>query len=235
MIQNHLENPFANSRVGDGNYDKICFAHLERLKKDNDAGQWSDMIAATEPLLGNFRASVFAEKKEKSISEGKTAKVDMYMGLIKDYIKRKEGVIADLLRPETGEYQEFFPYGLTEYTNAPKKEFEPIVQRMIDAIKRYEADFGAKMWQDLEQLFVQYKSERSLQQQYIGSAKTEDSGSKQDRTFLARQMFLNLLDLLKHFVDNTERVLDYYDLSMFKTAKTDEEPPVEPPPVPPTP
>ena len=76
MILHHLNNPFANPKISEDNFGKIALTHLERLKTNNQEGQFTTLIEATQPLYDAYKEAVSDEAFEIALREGKTITVD---------------------------------------------------------------------------------------------------------------------------------------------------------------
>lgn len=214
MFLHHLNNPFANPQISEDDFLKISLTHLERLDANNQNGDYTTMINATKPLYDAYKKASSAEAFEEALREGKTISVDQAITGMKHFVSRKEGIIKDKYfnKPET--YEIFFPKGLTEYSNATKGNIDLLFKRFVDAIDAHTADLGMPLKQEAETLYNNYVTLREAQLESIGEVKELDSEQDAERYALAIQLFRNLLGLISKFAEDTERVKDFFDLSI---------------------
>lgn len=223
MILHHLNNPFANPKISEDNFGKIALTHLERLKTNNQEGQFTTLIEATQPLYDAYKEAVSDEAFEIALREGKTITVDAAIKGLKHFASRKEGVIADAFDGKPEIYEQFFPHGLTEYSKATKKNIDTLFYRLVKAMQAHTAELGDEMAEDALTLYNNYVALRDTQLQAIGEVKELDSDADAARIDLAERIFLNLLALITMFVENTDRVKDFFDLSITKRNQKDDD------------
>ena len=228
MITHHLNNPFDAERISEDNFGKIALANLERLKTNNQDGQFTNLIDATQPLYDIYKTSISAEVFEIALREGKTITVDEAIKGIKHYVSRKEGVIADVFDGKPEIYEQFFPQGLTEYSHASKKNIDMLFKRFADTAAAYTAELGDELAEDALTMYNNYVSLRESQLGAIGEVKELDSEADAARAELAIQLFVNLLSLLIIFKEDTQRVKDFFDESMFQKPGEEEEDEITP-------
>lgn len=235
MILHHLKNPFANPTISEDNFGKIALTHLDRLKTNNQDGQFTALIEATQPLYDTYKEAVSDEAYETALREGKTISVDAAIKGLKHFASRKEGVIADAFDGKPQIYEQFFPHGLTEYSKANKKNIDTLFNRLAKTIEAHTEELGDEMAADALALYNNYVAIRDVQLQAIGEVKELDSEADGARIALAERIFLNLLSLITTFVKTPDRVKDFFDLSITKRHKEEEDdddgdPPAEPSP-----
>jgi len=225
MILHHLKNPFANPTISEDDFNKIALTHIERLHTNNQNGDFTTMISAIEPLYATYKEASSAEAFEKALREGKTISVDQTITGMKHFVSRKEGIIKDKFFDEPQKYEIFFPQGLTEYSKATKANIDQLFKRFIDAIDAHIADLGAPLKQEAETLYNNYLTVREAQLESIGEVKELDSEQDAARRPLAIELFKDLLGIIIMFADNTQRVKDFFDLSITATGGGGEQEP----------
>lgn len=214
MILHHLKNPFANLQISEDDFNKIGLTHLARLNTNNQDGDYTTMISATKPLYETYKKAASAEAFEIALREGGTISVDQAIIGMKHFVSRKAGIIKDKFYDEPQKYEIFFPQGLTEYSNATKGNIDILFKRFIDASDAHTAELGQQLKQEAEILYKNFVKIRGSQLGSIGEVKELDSEADAARHALAVQLFKNLLDLISMFAEDTERVKDFFDLSI---------------------
>lgn len=223
MILHHLKNPFVNPTISEDNFGKIALTHLDRLKTNNQEGQFTTLIEATQPLYDAYKEAVSDEAFETALREGKTISVDAAIKGLKHFASRKEGVIADAFDGKPEIYEQFFPHGLTEYSKATKKNIDTLFNRLVKTMQAHTAKLGDEMAEQALVLYNNYVAIRDVQLQAIGEVKELDSDADAARIALAERIFLNLLALITMFVKTPDRVIDFFDLSITKRHQKEED------------
>jgi len=156
----------------------------------------------------------------RSTYEGKKqAKTMLLNDLIKEikkYISRKGGVISDIFHTESPSYQEFFPYGKSEYAKASKKNIQVLVERFRDACVAHQSELGDEIVEKMNAYVQTLADTKTKQNNNISDVKDKISELEEARKALAKQMFINMLTLTIKHIDNTEYVSNYYDTNMLK-------------------
>lgn len=219
MILNHLNNPFANPTISEAKIDKIVDTHIQRLTANNQVGTYTQMINDTTPLFQQWRTAISTEAIEKALREGRTISVNDAVKIIKAYISRKRGVIMDVFAQGTPEYEQFYPNGAMEYADATLGNLRMLTERWIAAANSSANPQLPIMGAELQVFLNAFIAARALQLQSAGEVIENDSDSDIARAAIAKQVYKNLLQLLVIHIDDTDRVIDFFDLSITKKKK----------------
>ena len=220
MILNHLPNPFANPKISEANFDKIVDTGIQRLTANNQGGTYTQMINDTTPLLQQWRTAISTEAIEKALREGRTISVNDAVKIIKAYISRKRGVIKDIFAEGTPEYEQLYPNGAKEYADATLGNLRTLTERWIASANSIVNPQLPIMGGELQVFLNAFIAARAAQLQSAGEVIENDSDSDIARAAVAKQVFKNLLELLIIHIDDTERVIDFFDLSITKRTKS---------------
>lgn len=216
MILQHIGNPFANPKISEEKFDKIADTHIQRLTSNNQGGAYTNLINETTPLYTAWKTAISAEAVELAVRQGRTISVNDGVRVIKQYISRKEGVIKDVFAKGSTEYEQFFPLGLTEYSKATLGNLRTLTERWITAANTFAGQLPANLGNDCQLLLDAFNTARTNQLQTAGEVIEKDSDSDIARSALAKQLYKNLCSLIIIHIDDTERVIDFYDLSITK-------------------
>lgn len=220
MILQHINNPFANPKISEANLDKIVDTHIQRLTTATPVAPYAQMIADTPPLFQAWRTAITTEAIEKALREGRTISVNDAVKIIKAYISRKRGVIMDVFAQGTPQYEQFYPNGATEYTDANLGNIRLLTERWIAAATTSGSATIAVFGPELQLFLDAFNNARTLQLQSAGEVIENDSDSDIARAAMVKQVYKNLLQLLVIHIDDTERVIDFFDLSITKRTKS---------------
>lgn len=220
MILQHINNPFANPKISEANFDKIVDTNIQRLTANNQGGTYTQMINDTTPLLQQWRTAITTEAIEKALREGRTISVNDAVKIIKAYISRKRGVIMDVFANGTPEYEQFYPNGALEYTDANLGNLRTLTERWIASANSIANPQFPIMGGELQVFLNAFIAARAAQLLSAGEVIENDSDSDIARAAVAKQVFKNLLGLLIIHIDDTQRVIDFFDLSITKRTKS---------------
>jgi hypothetical protein len=220
MILQHINNPFANPKISEANLDKIVDTHLQRLTTSNPAALYAQMIVLLGPLYAAWKLAISVEAIEKALREGRTISVNDAVKIIKAYISRKRGIVKDRFAEGTPEYEQFYPNGAMEYSDANLGNLRLLTERWIAAATTFAADLPANLGADLQVFLNAFIAARAAQLLSAGEVIENDSDSDIARAAMVKQVYKNLLQLLVIHIDDTQRVIDFFDLSITKRTKS---------------
>ncbi len=207
---------FDTPEISDANFYKFVEDHLSRLKANNDNGTYNTMYADTLAAFDSYAAAVSKEDVQYTQQQGSTIGVDTIIAEFKENVSRSEGLINYTYGIKSPEYQEFFPMGVTEYSQANKANIEVLMMRMASKTQKYSLQLGT----DIATRFANYRSNyinaRRTQLENIGRVSADKTQTEVTRAILERQTMSNLLLIANEFLGNPERGLDFFDQSIVR-------------------
>lgn len=215
---------FDTPEISDNNLYKFAEDHIERLNANNDKKEYDSMLNNTVPIFNAFFESMGTEDTRFSQQQGKTLAVDSVIAEFKETVSLSEGLIRYTYKPKSSEYQEFFPGGVTEYSNAIKANIYLLMNRMVKLSEKYSIKLGADFVNTFVDIEARYRIARANQLQDIGRVTANKSVTEETRSVLEIQLMRNLLDIASKFVGNPSRGMDFFDQSIIRrnTTSTDE-------------
>jgi hypothetical protein len=126
----------------------------------------------------------------------------------------------DVFAQGTPQYEQFYPNGALEYTNANLGNIRLLTERWIAAANTSGSATIALFGPELQLFLDAFNNARTLQLQSAGEVIENDSDSDIARAAMVKQVYKNLLELLVIHIDDTERVIDFFDLSITKRTKS---------------
>lgn len=215
---------FDTVEISDNNLYKFAEDHIERLNANNDGQEYNTMINNTMPIFNSFFKSMGIEDTQFSEQQGKTITVDLVIAEFKERVSLAEGLIRFTFKPKSAAYQEFFPGGVTEYSNAIKANVYLLMNRIVKLSNKYSNELGANFVNTFIDIEARYKVARANQLQDIGRVTANKSATEETRSVLEIQLMRNLLDIASKFVGNPSRGMDFFDQSIIRrnTTSTDE-------------
>jgi hypothetical protein len=225
-----FKNHFDTKEISDDNLKKFAEVHLERLSANNGTAQFTTMITATTAAYTAYFGAMTNEDTKFAIQQGLTVTMNNIFENFKKFVSRKAGTIQGQFGKESPEYQEFFPLGLTEYSNATLANIETLMSRFVAAAERHSAELGANIQTDAETFLTNYKAARKAQLEKIGEVSAQKSTTSTSRDGIENELMRNVHLIASMFIGNVDRCMDFFDQSFIRGSETDEE---EEPPTPP--
>ena len=130
MINNLLENPFSNSRMGNDDFGLMAFGHIQFLKAQNKSKAFDKMIAKVEPPYTSFQEFLNSQNKANTEKEGKTISVKSVLKNFNNFIDDLNDEIISWKRKKPEVFNSFFPSGKKEYKSANITEIETLMKRL---------------------------------------------------------------------------------------------------------
>jgi hypothetical protein len=208
---------FDTSKLSDDKIKRYTQSHIERMRANNTGGKYDAMIAATVAAYDAFYDAISDESTDEGIKQSATMSVDTIMAAFKAEVSSMEGIIARAFRTEPSKIQEFFPFGLSEYSNATKSNVEMLIDRIVNACANNSGKLPADFDVPVKALRQNYTDLRKVQLQKIGTVADDKARAATTRNVLERQLMLNLLDLAKEYLGDPVNGLKFFDQSIIRT------------------
>jgi len=219
---------FNNNKISDNNLKKFTEIHLQRLAAKNGGGQYTTMITDTTTAYTNYFGKMTNEDTKFAIQQGMTFTMNNVVKSFKETVSQKEGTIRGQWGVQSAEYQEFFPLGVTEYSNGILANMELLMTRFADAATLHQAQLGAPFVNTFTGLKTSFINARQAQLLKIGEVTDAKTETSQNRDLLEIQLMKNVLNLAIEYLGNEAEGLDFFDQSFIR----DNAPEVPTPPTP---
>ena len=180
-----FENPFSIVDITPSRLYNFSTDTIGKLTAAN-TGKIYDTIIQNLTRANTALGSEIGEVKSTlGVQKGSTFTVNEVMKSFKVYMSDNEGVIAKALGGKRkAAFVEFYPRGLSEYTNATKTKMPALLKQVFDAAEKYKADLGAAQTKELKDFTKQYDAARSDQQNQKGSVTDNRTERTSNRTAL---------------------------------------------------
>ncbi|MBS0659502.1 MAG: hypothetical protein JSR82_14770 [Verrucomicrobia bacterium] len=226
-ISRYFAIPFSSSEISAEELRNFTEDHLARL---GALGADSPRKAVAERLR-NAGQSAFAafddalteRAKALAAQEGGTLGKDDVVRLFKTTIRQREGRIRDVFGKDSAAYKEFFPRGLTEYTQVTVGRVQTLLDRVTAAGEKHAAQLGAELATEFKRLSDGFRAARGGQTDATGIVAGARSKVAATRTALERQLTVHLLTLALEHLGEPERAADYFRQSLLEDPARQEE------------
>ena len=229
-LQKLFKNHFNTKEISDDNLRKFAEVHLERLAANNGTAQFTAMITSTTAAYTAYFGAMTNERTKSAIQQGLTIAMNNVVDGFKKFVSKKEGTIRGVFDKDTPVYQEFFPYGLTEYSNATLVTIQTLMETFVAAVERHNEELGAQMLSDAENFLNEYKAAREAQLEKIGEVKGQKVVTSTTRDVIENELMKNVYLIGSMYVGDVARCMVFFDQSIIRPDETkdEEETPAEP-------
>jgi hypothetical protein len=208
---------FDTDKLSDDKIKRYTQSHIERIRANNAGGKYDAMLAATIAAYEAYYGAISAESTNEAIKQAATMSVDAIIAEFKLEVSFMEGVIRNAFRSNASALEEFFPTGLSEYTNATKSNIEMLMDRMVNACSNNSGKLPTDFDANVKALRESYNDQRKAQLNKIGTVADDKARAATWRNVLEIQLTRNLLDIAKEYLGDPVNGLKFFDQSIVKT------------------
>ena len=167
-METFFKNHFNTSKISDDNLRKFTEIHLQRMAAKNGGGEFTTMITDTTTAYTNYFGSMTDEDTKFAVQQGLTIAVNNSIANFQKAVSQKEGIVRGNFGKDSPEYQEFFPLGLTEYSQATLQNVEMLMQRMVTAANAHVGVLGIPFLTEFQGYLSAFQGARTSQLLKIG-------------------------------------------------------------------
>jgi len=207
---------FNTSRISDLNLRKFCEDNLQRMIANNPGGIYTILITDTTTAYNGYYGAITDEDARTAIKEGSTIAMNNAMKDFQDNVSQQEGIIRGTYGKTSPIYQEFFPHGLTEYSNANLQGVGVLMDRMVTASTAHQADLGVPFLTLFTNLRDTFFTARTAQLNLIGDVAGKKDVTETTRDDVEIQLMRNVLFIAYNNVGNTSAANTYFDQSFIR-------------------
>ena len=209
-------NFIANLYVSDNKLQAFSLDHIQRITVNNSTGVFADILNNTVKCYEDFFGKIADEDVSFAVQQSLTLSADNLLKEFKMNVSQKEGIIRGIFGAKSSVYQEFFPTGLTEYSALTKTNAELLINRIVAAATKYQADLGSNFVQLFSQIQSNYKVSRSLQLAKIGEVKVTKLNAATNRELLELQICRNIHYIGYTYPADVARCMTFFDQSIIQ-------------------
>lgn len=231
-ITRFFENHLGNREISAEELRQFTEDHLGKLKAlPSLPAQLNALLSPTEAAFDAFDGSLSARTTLQATQSGDTITKDESLELFRTTVRQREGRVRDKFAKGSGPYAEFFPQGLQEYNRARHGQVPALLDRLISAADKYQAELGSALLAEFTALKATYNSARDAQVESKGDIAQARATLASTRTALEQQVGKNLLTIALHHLGHPERATDYFNQSLLEDPSRTHEKDVIPSPV----
>ena len=223
-LRNYFKVAFSDGKISDEKLAKFTETHIQRLAANNTDGRYSRMLDDTNAAYEAYFGAITTEDTQFAVQQSYTKSMQAVFEEFRKTVSQKEGAVRSIWNTDSPTYQEFFPYGLTEYSSSTLTNVEMLMARIVAAARAHEKELGETFIQLFADIQSRFIAARTAQLQKKGKVSESKDASGQKRVNLERQLMKNLLTLATEYMGNPDRGMDFFDQSIvYKPNNKDEE------------
>ena len=190
------------------------------------------MITDTTNAYTNYFGSMTDEDTKFAVQQGLTIAVNNSIANFQKAVSQKEGIVRGNFGKDSREYQEFFPFGLTEYSQATLQNVEMLMQRMVTAANAHVGVLGIPFLTEFQGYLSAFQSARTSQLLKIGEVADSKTDTSFKRDVVEIELMKNVHLIGAMYVGDINTCMDFFDQSFVRDGSNGDG---EEEPTPPTP
>jgi hypothetical protein len=223
-LQRLFQNHFANVEISAEELRQFTEDHLGKLKALPALPvNLTALLAPTQTAFDAFDEMISTRTTLQATQSGGTITKDEALQLFRTTVRQREGRVKDKFAKGSGPYAEFFPQGLTETNKARLGQVPGLLERLIAAAAKYQAQLGPELLAEFTALKTTFANARDGQVDAKGDLAQARANVATTRTALELQLGKNLLTIALHHLGHPERAVDYFNQALLEDpTRTDE-------------
>jgi hypothetical protein len=215
-LNRYYENVFFPLETNEGNFVEGTDRHIALFETNNPGGIYTSLIATTKNLRDALKAAISARDSEGTEQEGSTILMNNAFAAFQQFVRIREGLIRSTFEGDnTPQYEEFFPQGLTEYTNATLGTIETLMDRMVTKATKYELELGVTFKNDCIAKRTAFLNARAAQVTNLAESNNLQAAVGGALFEMAEQLTINLLTTASNNVGKSSTADLYFDQRFF--------------------
>lgn len=208
-------NHFDTHRISDENIQRYSEAHMHLLATNDPEGRYCSMLEEVTDAHAAYYGSTIDDVVKEAVKQGATRRKDEVFGRFQELVRRGEGLVRAHYGKGSAEYEEFFPYGVTEYNRATMANVGPLMARMVTAGAKHRAVLGKDFVKEFEEIQSEFTDTRREQMDTKGAVTESKADTAATRDVLEARLMQNLLLIAADNIGRPERASQFFDLSIL--------------------
>ncbi len=195
QLTSYISNPFRKLRIGVDILIRFSRDHLERLRLQNDGGQFDDRITATESALRRLIDTCTINTGSLGLRKScKLLKNRFRKSLLPEIAKIHAKVIS-VFGGRSSNMKEFFPHGRSIYKTAGDDEIEVHLGNLRNQVAAHVNVFGTGTVTEVNSLFTSWKEIHAASEHASGQKAASEADRRDARAALEVELQLNLTQI----------------------------------------
>ncbi len=188
------------------------------------------MITDTQAAYTSYFGNLTDRDTNLAIQKGRTVSMNNVFATFQHTVSQREGLVRTTYGKGSPDYIEFFPRGLSEFSDATLLNVEILMTRMINASTSHSADLGLALQTEFTGIYKSFETARGTQLGQKGTVSGDSDAIVGTQATVALQLTQNLLTIALANIGNKGAASMFFDESIIKVHE-ETKTPVAPPPV----
>jgi hypothetical protein len=202
----------------------LAFAsdHRGKLNANNPGGKYDALLAALTAAMADFQERFREEDREVNLRQEMTLRLAAARADALEFIREAEKILAYTYRASPEVMEEFYPYGMGEYTHATQQELCNLLARFRDAVEKHSGELPPGMPGEIAGLRQDYQAAYDNQKRQKGDVSGMRLASGRSRDALEDQLMRNLYALASDYLRRPAMAAVYFDESIITPGRAAE-------------
>ena len=209
---------FLSTKISRERLKDFAEDHIARLNANNPGGIFTVILTDVTTAFTNYFGDITSESLNLALQEGKTVAMNESRDALCKLISKNENLIAYQYSANMMVYQEFYPLGITEYTEADLPTLETKGKRYLDVLALHAADFTAAFVADYTVVYKTYVENRNFQKAAMCGVAAEKRDLATTKPALCKQLTYNLLTIAREFLGDESAGDVYFNQAILNAA-----------------
>jgi hypothetical protein len=217
-LASFTKNPFERIETSKVSIQQFTYDHIQRLKAANHPN-YAAIITETEACWDNVFGNLQTYDAQLNLRQSLTIQVKQLMKSFADLALQLEPYIVFKYKKNSGTYQEFYPHRRSEFHLLNQDNVLIMMERMVAACHKYNADLGGTWEADFITLRDNFKDTFASQKETKGSVSVAipDFGAKIHALYY--QLYKNMLVILTENYMQAGVMLTFFDQAIVNYVK----------------
>lgn len=206
---------FNNKNITTERLVKYGEDQVSKTETNNPAGIYTVIINETKAKIDNVQGNLDNAQISHATGKGGTVEKNETRKECEAFVSNGEGLIKYHFNEGSPIYIEFFPNGLSNFTNASDTEFVTLMNAFVTTAKKYDVKLGVAFGNDADtktKAFINSAKDHTQDNSNISTAR---SNEKVAHAELAMQLTKNVLTIALNNLGNVDVVKTYFNLSLL--------------------
>jgi hypothetical protein len=214
-----FKNVFLGARISYEDLRKFTEIAMQRIANNNPGAIYTALLTALTNAYTAYFGDLTDEETKKAMKEGSTITMNNALQDFKLWVRTKEGIIKGTFGIGSAIYEEFYPHGLTEFTNMTLANAAVLMQRYVDISTVHAAALPATFVADVTAMKDAFVDARELQNELVAKVATERTQKHGTRLEVETALMKCILIIASNNIGNLDAVNLYFDQSFLKSSK----------------
>lgn len=214
-LSNLFKDLFEDPKITNNRLVTYGTDQISRLVNNNPAAVYATIITETNATVAVLNDIVVERESSISTREGSTVTKNATQINLTEYISQQEGLVKSVFGKDSGQYQEFFPKGLSAFHQGTDMEYDNATKVVMEKAIKYETELGSTFKTKITVLYDAWHKAYTTQGTDTVTADNDGTEEKTAATALRLQLTKNALFIAFNNVGIDAAFDTYFDTTLL--------------------